>query len=109
MPTAVQPAVAPASAPGAARRDRAALCSGAVPVGAAAFRRAADVHQDGAAGARRVARGVVDRARVLPGPPARRLLLCPSPGALLLDPGGAGAASRAHARRRAEPADRLPA
>src|SRR5215217_103554 len=32
----------------------------------------------------------------------------PSPGALRLDPRGAGAASRAHARRRAEPADRNP-
>ena len=50
-----------------------------VPLSAAAVLRAADVRQDGAAGARRLAVGVGGRHLLLPGRSARRLLLCAFP------------------------------
>ena len=50
-----------------------------VPVGAAAVLRAADVRQDGAAGARRLTLGVGRRHLLLPGGAAGRLLLCALP------------------------------
>ena len=56
-------------------RPSARLCRRDLPVRRAAVRRAADVHQDGAAEARRHARGVVGRHGVLPGGAARRLRL----------------------------------
>ena len=51
------------------------LCRRDFPLRRAAVRRAADVHQDGAAAARRHAVGVVGRDGVLPGRAARRLRL----------------------------------
>ena len=54
------------------------LRGGDLPLGRAVVRGAADVHQDGAAAARRLAAGVVGGDGVLPGRAARRLCLCAS-------------------------------